>query len=215
MHSCLISGYAQTILVGIAGGSGSGKTTLAKKIKAILGNEAIILEQDNYYRDFPELNFEEKTQINFDCPDSVEFPLFVEHLSALKRGEPIEQPLYDFSSYSRTEETKIISPHSIILVEGCLVFTSPELRDLFDLKIFMDVDADLRILRRLERDQTERGRTFDSVKHQYMDTVRPMYIEYVSPTRRYADLTISGEKENDKVLDLLLSLKPIALAATR
>lgn len=184
------------ILIGVAGGSGSGKTTVANNlVKAFKAEDAVLLEQDAYYRELINMTLEEKAKVNFDHPDSIEFELLKKHIEALKRGETIERPIYDFTTHSRKEGTVKITPSKIIIVEGILIFAVPEIRELLDVKIFVDTDTDEMILRRIERDMNERGRSFESVKIQYLTTVKPMYLEFCEPSKRYADIIIPrGEK---------------------
>lgn len=181
----------KTILVGIAGGTGSGKTTVAYKILDSFHNEEVaLIEQDSYYKDLPHLSHEERSKINFDHPDSLDFDLLISHLKELKNSKNISKPIYDFTMHQRKEEFEQISPAKIIVVEGILIFAVPELREMFDMKIFVDTDADERLLRRIERDIKERGRTFDNIKEQYLATVKPMYLEFAEPSKRYADVII-------------------------
>ena len=182
-------GWRRPLLVGIAGGSGSGKTTVADAVAEALP-EVALLQHDAYYRDRGDLDFEERTRLNYDHPDSLETELLIEHLDLLTQGIPIERPVYDFSVHLRSDEVVRIEPASIIVVEGILVLADKDLRDRLNLKIYVDTDPDLRLARRLERDITERGRTVDSVLNQYFETVRPMHLEFVEPSKRYADLII-------------------------
>ena len=178
------------LFIGLAGGSGSGKTTIADEVVESLGEEVAVVHHDAYYRHLPELTFEERARVNYDHPGSLETELLIEHLESLRSGQAIEQPVYDFSDHLRAAETIRVGPAPVILVEGILVLSEPELRSELDLKIFVDTDADLRLARRIERDITERGRSVESVITQYFATVRPMHLEYVEPSRRYADLII-------------------------
>lgn len=178
------------LFIGIAGGSGSGKTTIAESVLERLDGRVSLLQHDAYYRHQPELTHEERTRVNYDHPSSLETELLVEHLEQLRSGVAIQKPVYDFSRHLRSEETIRIEPARVVVVEGILVLSEPALRSELDLKIFVDTDADLRLARRLERDITERGRTVESVIEQYFTTVRPMHLEFVAPSRRYADLII-------------------------
>ncbi len=178
------------LFIGLAGGSGSGKTTIAESVVELLDGRVSLLQHDAYYRHQPELSLEERTRVNYDHPSSLETELLVEHLGALRSGIAIEKPLYDFANHLRSGETIRVAPAPVVLVEGILVLSEPELRSELDLKIFVDTDADLRLARRLERDITDRGRTVDSVLEQYFATVRPMHLEFVQPSRRYSDLII-------------------------
>ncbi|MDP9493614.1 MAG: uridine kinase [Actinomycetota bacterium] len=178
------------LFIGLAGGSGSGKTTIAEAVLERLDGKVSLVQHDAYYRHAPELSYEQRTKVNYDHPASLETELLVEHLIALRSGEPIERPVYDFAVHLRSEETMRIEPAQVVVVEGILVLAEPELRSELDLKIFVDTDADVRLARRLLRDIEERGRTVDSVVSQYFETVRPMHIEYVENSKRHADLII-------------------------
>lgn len=194
------------ILIGVAGGSGSGKTTVANNlVKAFNVDHAVLVEQDAYYRELVNMSIEEKAKVNFDHPDSIEFELLKKHLEALKNGESIERPIYDFTTHSRKEGTVKINPSKIIIVEGILVLAVPEIRNLLDIKIFVDTDADEMILRRIERDMNERGRSLESIKNQYLTTVKPMYLEFCEPSKRYADIIIPRGGENRVAVDMVIS----------
>jgi uridine kinase len=193
-------------LIGIAGGTGSGKTTVANAIVTRVGEERIaILSHDSYYRDFVDLPKDILDRQNFDHPDSLESELLVRHLKALKQGMVVETPIYDFKVHRRSAETRRIEPRKVILVDGILIYAEPELRKLFDVKIYVDTDADIRLIRRLKRDIAERGRTVDSVVKQYESTVRPMHLEFVEPSKRYADLIVPEGGENMVALDFLFA----------
>ena len=193
-------------LIGVAGGSGSGKTTVANNlVKAFKCEDVALIEQDAYYREFTNMTLDEKRKVNFDHPDSIEFELLKKHIEDLKNGESIERPIYDFATYSRKEGSVKINPSKIIVVEGILIFAVPEIRELFDVKIFVDTDADEMILRRIERDMNERGRSFESVKTQYLTTVKPMYLEFCEPSKRYADVIIPRGGKNKIAIDMLVS----------
>ena len=193
------------LVVGIAGGTGSGKTTVAHKLAAALPvDRCVTIEHDAYYRDQAHLTFEERTTINYDHPSSLESALLAEHLQALRDGKTVEVPIYDFATHTRRRETRTIVPARVIIVEGILVFTEAQLRDQMDIKIFVDTDADIRLMRRIRRDLEQRGRTFQSIRDQYYATVRPMHLEYVEPTKRWADLIIPEGGDNRIALDLLL-----------
>lgn len=193
------------MIIGICGGTGSGKTTITRRIiEALSEANVVVLQQDNYYRDMPELPFEERVKQNYDHPASMDTPLLVEHLRALRGGNAIERPTYDFANYRRVQETVRIAPRSAIIVEGILIFENRALRDLMDIKIFVDTDADLRFLRRLVRDISERGRTMESVVEQYLTTVRPMHMEFVEPSKRYADVIIPEGGHNEVGIDLVI-----------
>ena len=191
-------------MIAIAGGSGSGKTTVAQEILNRVGPDRIAyLPHDAYYKDLSGLPPVQKAEVNFDHPNSLETELLIEHVIQLRGGNPVELPVYDFSTHSRTEKTVLISPHRVIVVEGILIMAEPELRQLFDLKLFVDTDSDLRFIRRLQRDISERGRTPESVIKQYMKTVRPMHLEFVEPSKRYADVIIPEGGFNTAALDMV------------
>lgn len=178
------------LFIGLAGGSGSGKTTIAEEVVDRLDGRVALLRHDAYYRNLPELSFEERTRVNYDHPASLETELLIDHLESLRIGLAVEHPVYDFAEHLRSEETIRVEPAPVVVVEGILVLAEPELRSELDLKIFVDTDPDLRLARRLQRDISERGRSVDSVIDQYFATVRPMHVEFVEPSRRYADLII-------------------------
>ena len=179
------------IFIAIAGGSGSGKTTIARSVVDLVGRDSVVyLQQDAYYRDQNHLSFEERAAINYDHPDSIEMDLLTAHLDALRSGEPIERPVYDFSTHTRTEETYRIDPDPAVIVEGILLLADRELRDRFDVRVYIDTAPDVRLMRRLQRDILERGRTVESVLEQYVRTVRPMHYQFVEPSKRYADIII-------------------------
>lgn len=194
------------IVFGVAGGTASGKTTMARHILARAGaGRVAYLPHDAYYRDMSALPQDQRPRQNYDHPDSLETSLLVQHIKTLRAGFPIQLPIYDFTSYSRAPQTKTIAPAPVILVDGILILAEPELRNIMDIKIFVDTDADIRILRRIQRDTRERGRTLDSVIAQYFATVRPMDLEFVQPSRRYADLIIPGDHPNPVAIDMLMS----------
>ncbi|HNY99957.1 MAG TPA: uridine kinase [Anaerolineaceae bacterium] len=194
------------IVIGIAGGSGSGKTTVANVVLNRVGAHRIVyLPHDAYYRELTGLPPNQRADVNFDHPDSLETELLVQHIEALRNWQPIELPVYDFTTHSRTQATIHIEPQRIIIVEGILIYALPELRKLFDVKIFVDTDADIRFIRRLERDITERGRSTQSVIHQYLTTVRPMHLEFVEPSKRYADIIIPEGGLNTVALDMVIA----------
>jgi uridine kinase len=193
------------LIIGICGGSGSGKTTITRRIiEALSPSNVIVLQQDNYYKDFPGLPFKERIKLNFDHPDSMDTLLLAEHVRQLRAGETIQRPTYDFANYRRLSEAVEIPPRSSIIVEGILIFDDEALRSLMDIKIFVDTDADLRFIRRLVRDIRERGRTMDMVVEQYMATVRPMHLEFVEPSKRYADVIIPEGGYNEVGIDLVI-----------
>jgi uridine kinase len=194
------------IVLGIAGGTGSGKTTVANVILERVGAERIaLLAHDAYYRDLRDLPRAQRDIINFDHPDSLETELLVHHLEGLRRGEAVEIPIYDFTIHARTAVTRRVDPQPVILVEGILVFAERTLRELFDVKIFVDTDPDVRFIRRLQRDIEERGRTVASVIQQYQMTVRPMHLEFVEPSKRYADVIIPEGGLNTVAMDMVVA----------
>ena len=196
--------FPTPIVIGIAGGTGSGKTTVANMILQRVGGDRIAyLPHDAYYRDLDELPPNQHASVNFDHPDSLDSALMAEHITTLKRWQPVELPIYDFTRHSRTGQTRHIEPQRVIIVEGILIFAEKTLRDLFDIKIFVDTDADIRFIRRLQRDIAERGRTTESVIHQYISTVRPMHLEFVEPSKRYADVIIPEGGLNTVAMDMV------------
>ncbi|HEY0987205.1 MAG TPA: uridine kinase [Kofleriaceae bacterium] len=193
------------LVVGIAGGTGSGKTTVAQRLAgAMPPGRCATIEHDAYYRDQGHLAPDERAAINYDHPSALESALLAEHLRELRAGRAVEVPIYDFATHTRRRETRPVGPARVILVEGILVFSEPALREQMDIKLFVDTDPDIRLMRRIRRDLEERGRTFQSVRDQYYATVRPMHIEHVEPTRRWADLIIPEGGDNDVALDVLL-----------
>ena len=198
----------QTIIVGIAGGTGSGKTSVTQAIIKNLektGIYSILLEQDSYYKGNDHLTYEERTSLNYDHPNAIDFDLLEKHILELKDGKSIEKPIYDFQVHNRVDETQHIEPANIIIVEGILVLAIAKIRNLFDTKIFVDTDDDERLLRRIERDLNERARSFESVKNQYINTVKPMHLEFVEPSKRYADVIIPRGKDNKVGINMVAS----------
>ena len=194
------------LVIGIAGGSGSGKTTVAQAILQRVGADRIaFLQHDSYYKDLRGLPPAQRNEFNFDHPNSLETELLIRHIGALRSGKAVDVPIYDFSTDSRTAQTFTVQPRNVIRVEGILIFTEAALRKLFDIKIFVDTDADLRFIRRLERDIHERGRSTDSVVKQYLHTVRPMHLEFVEPSKRYADIIIPEGGHNTAALDMVVA----------
>ncbi|RLD16718.1 MAG: uridine kinase [Caldiserica bacterium] len=194
----------KNILIGIAGGSGSGKTTVALKIKERVGEDILILDMDSYYKDHSHIPFEERVKINYDHPDAFDFPLLINHLKRLIQGKSIEKPVYSFVKYVRLKETQRIEPKKIIIIEGILSLFDEELRNLMDIKIYVDTDPDVRFIRRLLRDIKERGRSLDSVVTQYLEIVRPMHIQFVEPTKRFADVIIPEGGFNIVAVDMIV-----------
>jgi len=195
------------VVIGVAGGSGSGKTTVVRRIVDSLGpDEVVVLDHDRYYRDRTDLRLEERAALNYDHPDSLESNLLVQHIRDLKAGKAVDVPTYDFARYARRADTDRYEPRRAIIVEGILIYADAALRELMDVKLFVDADADTRFIRRLLRDVTERGRTMQSVIDQYQGTVKPMHFEFVEPTKRYADLIIPIGGHNTVAVDLMLSL---------
>ena len=192
------------IVIGVAGGTGSGKTTVAEKILHRVGAEHVAyIPHDAYYRELGHLPPEERARVNFDHPDSLETSLLIEHLKALRAGQAIEIPIYDFTKHMRTKETRRVEPAPVILVEGILIFVEPELRAALDVKLYVDTDADVRFIRRLRRDIQERGRSVESVCEQYLSTVRPMHQEFVEPSKRYADVIIPEGGFNEVAIEMV------------
>lgn len=198
--------HPDPLVIGIAGGSGSGKTTVAQTILQRVGQDRIaFLNHDSYYKDLSGLPPVQHAEINFDHPHSLETDLLIQHIASLRDGMAVEVPIYDFSTDSRTAKTFTVKPRNVIIVEGILIFTDADLRNTFDVKIFVDTDADLRFIRRLERDLSERGRTTESVIKQYQSTVRPMHLEFVEPSKRYADVIIPEGGFNAAAMDMVVA----------
>jgi uridine kinase len=199
-------GHASPLVIGIAGGSGSGKTTVAQQILERVGPSRIaFLQHDSYYKDLSGLPPVQRAEVNFDHPESLETDLLTAHVEELKNGRSVQVPIYDFAHHSRTDQTFTVQPRGVIIVEGILIFAEPELRKLFDVKIFVDTDPDLRLIRRMQRDISERSRTVESVIKQYMSTVRPMHLEFVEPSKRYADVIIPEGGFNTAALDMVVA----------
>jgi uridine kinase len=205
-----------SFVIGVAGGSGSGKTTVVRRIVDSLGPDHVtLLDHDRYYRARNDLRLEERAALNYDHPDALETDLMVQHVRALKAGKPVDVPQYDFTRHARLAETEPFQPRRALIVEGILVFTDAALRELMDIKVFVDTDSDTRFIRRLRRDVAERGRTMESVIDQYQSTVKPMHLEFVEPSKRYADVIIPLGGHNTVAVDLLLTMlrsvaKPVA-----
>jgi uridine kinase len=195
------------LVIGVAGGSGSGKTTVVSRIVESIGDEQVtVVEHDRYYRDRNDLRLEERAALNYDHPDSLETDLLVQHLHALRGGHAVEVPVYDFARHARQTAPETVTPRKAIIVEGILIFTDPALRALMDVKVFVDADDDTRFIRRLQRDTSERARTVGSVIEQYLGTVKPMHLEFVEPSKRYADIIIPVGGHNAVAIDMLLTL---------
>ena len=194
------------VVLGVAGGSGSGKTTVVRKIlEGLEPTSASLLHHDSYYRDNPDLTLEQRTAINYDHPDSLETPLMAEHLRLLLAGQAVEVPEYDFTVHRRRAEIRRIEPRPLIIIDGILVLAEPELRDLMDIRVFVDTDSDIRFIRRLGRDTKKRGRTVESVVRQYQKTVRPMHLEFVAPSRRHAHVIVPEGGENEVAIGMLVA----------
>ena len=193
-----------TILIGIAGGTGSGKTTLTRHLKEHFGQEVTVISHDNYYKRQDGKTYEERAKVNYDHPSAFDTDLLIEHLRQLKAGHSIQCPVYSYSDHNRTDRTVEIFPTKVIIVEGILIFQNPTLRDMFDIKIFVETDADVRILRRALRDVEERGRTLQSVVTQYPTTVKPMHEQYVEPSRKYADIVVLEGGHNLVALEMIM-----------
>ena len=192
------------LVIGIAGGTGSGKTTLMKNLIDRFGDVVTVLSHDNYYRRHDELTYEERCRINYDEPAALETDLMAYHLDLLRQGQSIECPVYDFTQHNRSDETITVVPKSVIIVEGILIFENKPLRDLMDIKIFVDTDADVRLCRRIKRDVNKRGRTLESVLIQYQETIKPMHEKYVEPSKRFADIVVPEGGKNLVALDMII-----------
>jgi uridine kinase len=196
-----------SFIIGIAGGTGSGKTTVVKKIVARLPkNEVAIIPQDSYYRDSGHLPLEERQEINFDHPRSLEFKLLIEHIKRLKEGKAIEQPIYSYLTCTRSDETITVTPKKVIIIEGILILQNAQLRNLMDIKVFVDADSDDRLMRVIQRDLVERGRSVSKVLDRYEKTVKPMHLQFIEPTKKYADIIIPQGGENKVGIDILTSI---------
>jgi uridine kinase len=203
------------LLIGVVGGSGSGKTTVARAIYEFLGMNAAFIDMDAYYKDLSHLTLEKRRQVNFDHPDSFDTGLMADHLSRLRLGESILKPTYDFAAHTRAAAVVEVGPRDVILVDGILLFVDQRLRELFDIKIFVDVDDDVRFIRRLQRDVAERGRTVDDVIRQYLTTVRPMHLEFVEPSKRWADVILPEGGHNRIGVEMILARVELELARRR
>jgi uridine kinase len=192
------------LIIGIAGGTGSGKTTVVNQIvKHLPLDEVCVISQDSYYKETTNMSYEERTKINFDHPRAIDFDLIVQHLKTLKAGKIINQPIYSFVTHNRTKDTVKTHPRKVIIVEGILIFNSKELRNLFDIKIFVHADTDERLIRRVRRDITERGRDIDEVLNRYQDTLKPMHQQFIEPTKNFADIIIPNDRHNTVAIDIV------------
>jgi uridine kinase len=195
------------LIIGIAGGTGCGKTTVVNKIiNELPEGEVGVISQDSYYKDNSSLSYDERIKINFDHPRSIDFDLLVEHLKSLKNGIPVHQPVYSFVKHNRTGDTIFTHPRKVMIVEGILIFTNPELREMFDIKIFVHADTDERLIRRLKRDISERGRDLDEVLSRYQNTLKPMHDQFIEPTKEYADMIIPNNRHNNVAIDIVRSI---------
>ncbi|WMI81521.1 uridine kinase [Anaerotignum sp. MB30-C6] len=194
----------EIMIIGIAGGTGSGKTTLTNRLKERFGDVVSVVYHDNYYKRHDEMSYDERCLLNYDHPDAFDTDLMIEHIQTLKQGIAIESPIYDFADHNRSHESVIIHPTKVIVVEGILIFQNEALRNLMDIKIFVDTDADVRILRRILRDVKERGRSLDSVVSQYLTTVKPMHEQFVEPSKRASDIIVLEGGNNVVALDILI-----------
>lgn len=195
------------LIIGIAGGTGCGKTTVVNQIvNELPENEVCVISQDSYYKDTTHLSYEERVKINFDHPQSIDFNLLGEHLTSLRNGETIEQPIYSFVEHNRTSETLTTIPSKVIIVEGILILTNPKIRDMFDIKIYVQTDSDERLIRRLKRDIAERGRDMDEVLDRYQNTLKPMHQQFIDPTKEFADLIIPNNNYNNVAVDIVRTI---------
>lgn len=194
-----------TLVIGIAGGSGSGKTTLAQRFANHFPDNAVMLRHDDYYCSNDSVPEHLRAQINYDHPNAFETELLIEHIEKLKNGESVNRPIYDYSTHNRLKETQLTEPKQIIIVDGILILNDEKLRSLFDISVFVDTDADIRLLRRIRRDIEQRARTLDSISEQYIDSVRPMHDKFVEPSKRFADVIVPGGGYNDVAFDLIVS----------
>lgn len=195
------------LIIGIAGGTGCGKTTVVNKIiNELPEGEVGVISQDSYYKDTSNLSYDERIKINFDHPRSIDFDLLVEHLKSLKNNIPVHQPVYSFVKHNRTGDTIYTHPRKVMIVEGILIFTNSELREMFDIKLFVHADTDERLIRRLKRDISERGRDLDEVLSRYQNTLKPMHDQFIEPTKEYADMIIPNNKHNNVAIDIVRSI---------
>lgn len=196
-----------TTIIGIAGGTASGKTTLSKNIYNLAAplSSVVLIRLDDYYKNYPNLTFEERKKINFDHPSAYDYELLIEHINMLKEGKPIPKPTYDFVAHNRSNVIEVVQPANVIIIEGIMLFAIPELCTMFDIKIFVQTPDDIRFIRRLQRDIRERGRSIDSVINQYITTVRPMHIQFVEPSKQFADLIVPEGGENEVAIDMIFT----------
>lgn len=206
---------ATPLVIGVAGGTGSGKTSVARAIHEALSLDAVLIDMDAYYRDLAHLPFEERARVNFDHPSAFDLELMVAHLDRLRARQPIEKPTYDYARHTRAAEVVRVEPREVVLVEGILLFTDAALRARLDIKVFVDVADDVRFIRRLRRDVAKRGRTLDSVVDQYLSTVRPMHLEFVEPSKRWADVILPEGKDNRVGVEMVLARVLMGLAERR
>ncbi len=196
---------ADPFTIGIAGGSGSGKSTVVRRVSEAVGDYVAVLEMDAYYKDQSNMPFEERVKVNYDHPFAFDMDLFISHIKLLKQGKPIDKPFYSFSEHTRTTKTTRVNPAGVVIVDGILVLEDERVRALMDMKVYVDTDDDVRFIRRLVRDTRDRGRTMESVIRQYLDTVRPMHIQFVEPTKKYADVIVPEGGFNDVAIDMLIA----------
>ena len=195
------------LILGLAGGTGCGKTTVVEQIIDQIHDEEVgVISQDSYYKDLTHLSYEERVEINFDHPSSIDFELLIEHLRLLKKGKPIEQPVYSFKEHNRTGEIVLTYPTKVMIVEGILIMTNPEIREMFDIKIYVHADSDERLIRRLKRDINERGRDLEEVLNRYQNTLKPMHDQFIEPTKEYADIIIPNNKYNTVAIDIVRTI---------
>lgn len=195
------------LIIGIGGGTGSGKTTVVEQIVETLPQgQVAVISQDSYYKELSHLTKAERTKVNFDHPNAIDFKLLCEHLLELKQGRAVLEPVYSFVAHNRTEQTKLIQPTKVLVVEGILILTDPTIRNIFDIKVFVHADSDERLIRRLKRDITERGRDLDEVLHRYQNTLKPMHQQFIEPTKEYADIIIPNNRYNTVAVDIVRSI---------
>ena len=195
------------LVIGIGGGTGCGKTTVVNQLLDELADEDVgVISQDSYYNDLSHLNYEERSKINFDHPRAIDFDLLIEHLNKLRQGVAIEQPVYSFAKHNRTKNTILTQPTKVLIIEGILIMTNPEIREIMDIKIYVHADSDERLIRRLKRDINERGRDLDEVLHRYQNTLKPMHEQFIEPTKEFADIIIPNNKYNTVAIDIVRTI---------